>query len=107
MPGDAIRPPRLQRVVEAVTADGTSPVVGDPSAPRTADVQDVHPATARKVLGQARIWTDYASFNTKANNDYVWQTEGVMGARFDDEGIRALRTGFGVYRGLGGTLEQL
>jgi hypothetical protein len=107
VPGDAIRAPGLEWFVEAVTPEGTLPVVGDPAAPETAEVQDVRPATVRRVLGQAQIWTDYASFNAKANNDYVWQTEGVMGARFDDEGIRALRTGFGVYRGVGGTLDQL
>jgi hypothetical protein len=107
IPGPAIQSPRLEWFIEAVTPDGTLPVAGDPSVPKRADVEDVHPAATRKVLGIAHIWTDYASFNTKANNDYVWQTEGVMGARFDDQGVRAVRTGFGIYRGVGGTLERL
>jgi hypothetical protein len=108
IPPERVRSPSVEWFVEAVSPDGTVPVVGEASAPRTAAVEDVSPqAPSRKVLGQAAIWTDYASFNVHSNDDYVWQTEGVMGARFDDVGIRAVRTGFGVYRGLGGTLQQL
>jgi hypothetical protein len=102
-----VRSPGLEWFVEAVAPDGTRPVVADATTPATAQVEDVSPHPARKVLGQAAIWTDYASFNSRANNDYVWQTEGFMGARFDDVGVRAVRTGFGVYRGKGGTLEDL
>jgi hypothetical protein len=108
IPADRVRSPSMEWFVEAVSPDGTVPVVGEASAPRSATVDEVRPqASSRKVLGQAAIWTDYASFNVHSNDDYVWQTEGVMGARFDDVGIRAVRTGFGVYRGLGGTLQQL
>jgi hypothetical protein len=107
IPGDAVQSPQLEWFVEAIAADGAHPVAGDPAAPETTHVQDVLPGAARKVLGEARIWTDYASFNTRRNDDYVFQTEGVMGARFDDVGMRAVRTGFGVYRGVGGTLQQL
>ena len=107
IPGETVQAPALDWFVEGVAADGTHPVVGDPATPHTAEVQDVQPKQPNKVLGQAQIWTDYASFNTKAPNDYVWQTEGYMGARFDDVGVRAVRTGFGVYRGVGGTLADL
>ena len=108
IPPERVRSPSVEWFVEAVSPDGTVPVVGEASAPRSATVEDVSPrAPSRKVLGQAAIWTDYASFNVRSNDDYVWQTEGVIGARFDDVGIRAVRTGFGVYRGLGGTLQQL
>jgi len=37
----------------------------------------------------------------------VWQTEGSVGMRFQDTGLRAARTGFGVYRGIGGSLAEL
>jgi hypothetical protein len=107
VPASSVQAPQLQWFVEAVAPDGTRSVVGAPDDPRTAVVDDVSPQRTREVLGEAKIWTDYASFNSRANNDYVWQTEGVMGARFDDKGIRAVRTGFGVYRGVGGTLGQL
>lgn len=40
-------------------------------------------------------------------NDYAWQTEGFFAARFSDVGFRAIRSGFGVYRGKGGTLDDL
>jgi hypothetical protein len=107
IPRDRVRAPGLEWFVEAVTADGTRPVAGEPGAPLSAMVEDVRPPAPRKVLGQAQISTDYARFNTKMNNDYAWQTEGVMGARFDDIGVRAVRTGFGVFRGVGGSLEEL
>jgi hypothetical protein len=53
--------------------------------------------------------TDLADFNRLSNDrmDRTWQTEGLLGMRFRDIGIRALRTGAGVYRGVSGTLEEL
>jgi hypothetical protein len=107
IPGSQVRAPGLEWFVEAVAPDGTHPVLGDPATPERAKVQDVEPSAPRKVLGQAALWTDYASFDARSSNDYVFQTEGVMGARLDDVGVRAVRTGFGVYRGVGGTLQQL
>ena len=55
----------------------------------------------------ASVLTDYADWNRLRNNDVVWQTEGYFGMRFRDVGLRAGRTGFGVYRGIGGSLEEL
>ena len=107
VPADAVQSPSLEWFAEAVGPDGTRPVVGEADSPRVVEVDDVRPGTQRRVIGEARLWTDYASFDVRSNNDYVWQTEGVMGARFDDVGVRAVRTGFGVYRGVGGSLQQL
>src|ERR1035437_4853073 len=59
------------------------------------------------VRAQFAMWTDFAVWNTKKLNDYASQTEGLFGVRFGDTGVRALRTGFGVYRGVGGTLAML
>jgi hypothetical protein len=107
VPGEQVEGPGFEFFIEAVTPDGTRPLVGDATLPQHAEVEDVLPKPPSRVLGQAQIWTDYASFNAKDANDYVWQTEGFMGARLDDVGIRAVRTGFGVYRGVGGTLHEL
>jgi hypothetical protein len=107
IPAPRVRSPGLEWFVEAVGPEGTRPVLGDPSNPERSAVQDVQPRAPRRVLGQAAIWTDYASFDVRRTNDYVFQTEGVMGARLDDVGLRAVRTGFGVFRGVGGTLQQL
>ena len=107
IPAARVQSPGLEWFVEAVGPDGTRPVLGDPANPQRAEVQDVRPQAPRRVIGQAAVWTDYASFDVRRGNDYVFQTEGVMGARLDDVGVRAVRTGFGVYRGLGGTLQQL
>jgi len=62
---------------------------------------------APKVLAQAGIWSDFATYNTRALNDWTFQTEGYFGARFRDTGLRAVRSGFGVYRGVGGSLHDL
>lgn len=59
------------------------------------------------VLATAGIWTDFATYNTRAFNDWTFQTEGYFGARFRDVGFRAVRSGFGVYRGVGGSLNEL
>jgi hypothetical protein len=53
------------------------------------------------------LFTDYADYNRLRRNDYAWQTEGYFGLRYRDVGVRALRSGFGVYRGVGGSLEEL
>jgi hypothetical protein len=60
-----------------------------------------------KVLAQAGVWSDFATYNTRAFNDWTFQTEGYFGARFRDTGLRAVRSGFGVYRGVGGSLHDL
>jgi len=62
---------------------------------------------APKVLAQAGLWTDFATYNSRALNDWTLQTEGYFGARFRDTGLRAVRSGFGVYRGVGGSLHDL
>jgi hypothetical protein len=107
IPPESIAPPDVRYFVEAVDTRGTVAVIGSADAPQIAEVQDVLPRQPSKVLGQAAIWSDYASFNARAANDYIFQTEGYMGARFGDTGLRALRTGFGVYRGEGGTVYDL
>jgi hypothetical protein len=107
VPGSLIEAPTLDYFVEAVTDDGAHAVIGTAETPEAVSVQDTSAHPARRALGQAQIWTDYASFNAKAANDYIFQTEGLMGVRLDDVGIRAVRTGFGVYRGAGGTVNNL
>jgi len=105
--GENVQSPAFEYFVEAIGLQGTVAILGTAEDPRPADVEDVLPKPPPKVLGQAQIWTDYASFNAKAANDYIFQTEGLMGVRFGDVGIRAVRTGFGVYRGEGGTVYAL
>jgi hypothetical protein len=58
-------------------------------------------------FGSVSVLTDYADYNGLKGNDYAWQTEGTFGVRFKDLGIRAVRMGFGVYRGVSGTVKEL
>lgn len=109
VPGALVATPSLPYFIEAIDpAGGAVPIEGTSAEPLTAPIEDAPSApSATPVLIQLALWTDFATFNTKSFNDYVSQTEGLFGARFRDVGVRAVRTGFGVYRGVGGTLDEL
>lgn len=110
LPGDAITEPGTEYFVEGVSGkSGASvPVIGSAGDPKDAVVEP-HPVTGKQpgTLAQVSLASEYASFNTKAANDYVFQSEGTFGWRLRDVGIRAVRSGFGVLRGKGGSLEDL
>ncbi len=95
----------LRIFVEAVDASG----VAHPSeGAHTVEITEHADVTlAPAVLAQAGIWSDFATYNTRSLNDWTSQTEGYFGARFRDIGLRAVRSGFGVYRGKGGSLHEL
>lgn len=110
LPATRMLSPSLEYFIEATTADGKShSLVASTEQPNEIDVQAIpSPTPPVSAEATASIWTDYAYYNDpKKNNDRVWQTEGFVGMRFRDEGLRALRTGFGVFRGVGGSLEEL
>ncbi|MEB2311210.1 MAG: hypothetical protein OZ921_03030 [Sorangiineae bacterium] len=110
VPGTELREPRLDYFIEATDAAGASfPLVGTSTAPKRLDVEAIPVATqpARHET-TASLVTDFAYWNDpRRANDRVWQTEGAFGMRLGDSGIRAVRSGFGVYRGIGGSLEEL
>ena len=106
---DKVQGPALDYFIEAMPEKGSavSPV-GTAQTPKTITTENVAHAWVPAIEGKsAAMFTDYASFNARRKNDYFWQTEGVFGARLGDEGLRAVRSGFGVYRGLGGTLREI
>ncbi|MDB4936972.1 MAG: hypothetical protein JWP87_3944 [Labilithrix sp.] len=109
LPGDAMTDDGMQYFVEGVPKESAPvAIVGTAETPRDVEV-DPQPGTARPAgtLAQISIQSEYASFNAKRANDYVWQTEGSVGWRLKDQGIRAVRSGFGVLRGEGGSLKDL
>ena len=110
LPGDSISEPGTEYFVEGVMSNGggSIAVVGSADSPKDAPVE-AHPVTGKEpgTLAQIKMWSEYASFNSKAANDYLWQTEGAFGWRLQDIGIRAVRSGFGVLRGKGGSLDDL
>jgi hypothetical protein len=95
----------LKIFVEAVDEQGRTHPSDDTHAIDVIERPDV--TLAPPVLAQFGVWTDFATYNTKAFNDWTFQTEGYFGARFRDTGFRAVRSGFGVYRGVGGSLHEL
>ncbi|MFI5298878.1 MAG: hypothetical protein ACHREM_12340 [Polyangiales bacterium] len=99
----------LAYFIDAVNADGAAvPIVSSSARPSYAFV-DTPPATTVPDLPvrTVSLWTDYADFNRLRGNDQALQTEGTFGLRFRDEGLRAVRSGFGVYRGSGGSVVGL
>lgn len=106
---EAMKSPEIFYFIEAVGADGqASAVIGTAQQPRRLAVLDPAPTA---ILGRgpvtAAFWVDYANFNRLRSNDYLVQTEGYFGVRLGDDRIRAVRSGFGVLRGRGGTLREL
>jgi len=109
LPGDAVAEPGLEYFVEGVLATGAAvALVGSADSPREAEVETL-PSRVREPgqLAQITLQSELASFNVKKANDYVFQTEGSVGWRLQDVGIRAVRSGFGVLRGKGGSLRDL
>lgn len=112
IPAATMRPPTVEYFVEAVDAEGRAePVAGTVEQPFAVAVEtrpDATPPTLQERT-TASILTDLADFNRLSNErmDRTWQTEGTLGMRFRDIGIRALRTGAGVYRGVSGSLDEL
>ena len=109
LPGDAMTDGGMEYFVEGVPKESAAvAVIGTASEPRDVVVEAL-PGSARPAgtLAQVTLQSEYASFNAKRANDYVWQTEGQVGWRLHDQGIRAVRSGFGVLRGAGGSLQEL
>lgn len=109
VPAERVRPSQLEYFIEATTPSGKAvEVVAAADAPFRLPV-DPLPAAKPPVRREAviSISSDYADWNNFKGNDKVWQTEGFVGMRLDDKGIRAVRTGFGVFRGVGGSLREL
>lgn len=109
LPGDAIAEPAMDYFVEGTRDDGVvHALVGTPAQPKDATVE-ARPLSGKRegTLATLAVSSEIASFNVKKANDYLFQTEGAFGWRLGDLGIRAVRSGFGVLRGKGGSLEDL
>lgn len=105
---EPVQAPRFEYFVEGVAEDGQAhPVLGSAKRPKEVDVTALDKPAGPVPVAELSLHTDYADWNNLRGNDTAWQTEGEFGVRFRDEGLRATRMGFGVYRGRGGSLEEL
>jgi len=109
IPAEMMAPGVIALCIERVESDGKAyPLEGTASEPLRVTVRsEPEQAESSTHHGLVRLVTDYADWNRGRGNDYAWQTEGDIGIRLEDKGLRALRSGFGVYRGKGGTLDEL
>jgi hypothetical protein len=109
LPESLVAGPTLEYFIEGIAAGGKAGAVeGTADNPRELEVfEPPRPYAPRKLPSHVEIATDYADYNRLRRNDYAWQTEGWFGVRYGDTGVRALRTGFGVYRGVGGSVDDL
>ena len=108
-PGARMLAPGLEYFIEVVDADGgTSSVVASSATPARITLDETPTSKPpRRYPTKFAVMTDYADYNRLRGNDRAWQTEGYIGMRFRDIGVRAVRSGFGVYRGVGGSIEDL
>jgi hypothetical protein len=109
LPATSVNAPSIEYFIEAVGTRGRAEaVVASAESPRAIAVHPVpKPAAPKKLDATVSLATDFADYNRLRGNDRVWQTEGYFGMRFGDTGVRALRSGFGVYRGVGGSIDEL
>jgi hypothetical protein len=109
IPGSRVHGSKLEYFIEGTGPYGKAHLLkGTASNPLELEIHNIQLGKPpSQTLSQVSLWSDFASYNSKKLNDFVWQTEGTLGTRFNDVGIRALRSGFGVFRGKGGTLQEL
>lgn len=113
LPAEIVTGSTVYYFIESTRPDGsTYPVIGGAASPFSLEVvEPPKPAPPDRVGLSASLWTDYALWDKKPSlgnaDDRVSQTEGQAGVRYGDVGVRAVRSGFGVYRGRGGTLADL
>jgi hypothetical protein len=109
VPAERVRPSRLEYFIEATTPSGKAvEVVATAESPYRLRIDPLPaPKPPERHDAVVSISSDYADWNNFKGNDKVWQTEGFVGMRLGDQGIRAIRTGFGVFRGVGGSLREL
>jgi hypothetical protein len=109
LPADRVLPPRIEYFVDAVRTSGASvTVAGSPETPLVTTVNHVpHPELSLPRETTVSLSTDYADYNRLRGNDHVFQTEGAFTMRLGDIGVRSFGGGFGVYRGVGGSIDDL
>jgi hypothetical protein len=89
--------------------DHPTPLVGTSAQPRRLSVETPTGETSALAAAKvsASVFGEYAAYDLPQKNDHAFQTEGSFGLRLGEGQLRALRSGFGVYRGVGGTLYEL
>ena len=109
IPAERVNAPGVEFFIEGIGAGGRAEtVVGSAENPRSIAIHEVpRPAPPKKLDATVSLATELADYNRLRGNDRVWQTEGFFGMRFGDTGVRAVRSGFGVYRGIGGSIHEL
>lgn len=109
IPGAQIVSPSVDYFIEGVAPAGKAySVVGNAEAPKELEIFEPPRAVApRRIPARVELAVDYADWNRLRGNDKVLQTEGWFGVRYGDTGVRALRLGFGIYRGVGGSVDEL
>jgi hypothetical protein len=107
--GEQMKAPQVAYFIESVNPAGAaSALVGSAESPLAIEVHDSpRPEPPASPAAAVALFTDYADYNRMRANDYAWQTEGYFGLRYGDIGVRAVRSGFGVYRGVGGSIHEL
>lgn len=110
VPAELVVAPSLAVFLEGTDAEGiATPLLGTADSPIAITVEPPAGAAAKPngALVQANVFGEYALYDLGTKQDRAFQTEGSFGLRLGEGQLRAVRSGFGVYRGVGGTLREL
>lgn len=110
LPLELLAGPALEIFAEGDDAAGVAtPLVGTADAPVVLAVEAPWAGGPKLpgMLAQASVFAEYARYDFPSSEDRAFQTEGSFGLRLGEGQLRAIRSGFGVYRGVGGTLREL
>jgi hypothetical protein len=108
VPESFVQAPGFAYFIEATLGDNSAlPVLASAAAPRFCTVQKKPGAPVRSNMSRVRAATEYVSFDGLTGRDYYYLFEADFLLRLPTRVLEGLRTGYGHYRGRGGSVKEL
>ena len=108
VPERFVRAPGFAYFVEAQLSDNSAlPVLASGATPAWCRVQTRPGMPARNDMSRVRAATEYVSFDGLSGRDYYYLFEADFLLRLPTRVLEGLRTGYGHYRGRGGSVKEL
>jgi hypothetical protein len=108
VPAQFVKAPGFAYFIEAELSDNSAlPVVAKPTAPSFCTVSKKPGMPVRRNMSRVRATTEYVSFDRLSGRDYYYVFEADFLLRLPTKVLEGLRTGYGHYRGRGGTVKEL
>jgi hypothetical protein len=108
VPAGMVVAPGFAYFIEATLEDNASlPVLGNPTVPKWCEVSVKPGAPSRSDMSRVRATTEYVSFHRLSGRDYYYLFEADFLLRLPTRFLDGVRTGYGHYRGRGGSVKEL